>query len=130
MSKSVNKLKSVARSGIKGTSHATTVAPVGKNEREGMNSTEDTSCCEGGHTLDSCSQLAKRPLQEKIDFLREKGVCFGCLFFRYISKHCRKQTSFAKCGLKHLTVLHISSKEKGKGSDQAEKKSEVSVDRT
>lgn len=35
--------------------------------------------CQGEHKLDSCNELSKKPHSKKMDFLKSKGVCFGCL---------------------------------------------------
>ena len=131
----VNKANPQTRSAIKGTSFATTVAPAinrtqpGTKGKEHIESARRTCiCCGEGHALNSCPQLGKKTHKEKIGFLREKSVCFGCLCIGHISKVCRKRITCTKCGLKHPTVLHIPQKEKDKDSDQAERKSEVSVD--
>lgn len=104
--KGVNKLKPLSRSGIKGTSFATTVTPVENKTQHGTKGKEHIQtarrmylCCGGGHTLDSYSQLEKITHKEKIGSLRERGVCFGCLCIGHISKDCRKWISCAKCGL-------------------------------
>lgn len=76
------------------------------------------------------SQLEKRPHKEKIGFLQEKGVCFGCLCIGHISKDCRKRISCVKCGLLHPNILYIPPEEKVKDSGQAEGKSEITVDST
>ena len=133
--KGVSKHNPQSRSGIKGTSFATTVAPVGNKTQPGTKGKEHVQterktclCCGGGHALDLCPQLGKRAHKEKIGFLKDNGVCFGCLCIGHISKDCRKRISCAKCGLKHPTILHIPPKEKE--SDLAERKAEVSVDST
>lgn len=128
INKVVNKFKPQLRSGIKGTSFATTVSPVENKTLPGTKVKEDIHtarrtclCCGGGHTLDSCPQLEKRTHKDKIGFLREKGVCFSCLCIVHISKDCRKRISCAKYGLKHPNILYIHPKGRRKDSDQAEK---------
>ena len=91
---------------------------------------ETCLCCGGGHVLDLCPQLGKRAHKEKIGFLKENCVCFGCLRIGHISRVCKKRISCIKCGLRHPTILHIPSKEKEKDFEQAERKSEVLVDNT
>lgn len=88
------------RPGRKGTSFATTVAPA---ERK-------TCICFGG--LDLCLQLGKRPNKENIGFLREHGVCFGCLCIGHISKVCRKRITCDKFGLKHPHSTFLQKKRK------------------
>ena len=68
--------------------------------------------CEGGHTLEFCSQLEKRAHTENFPFLSEKGVCYGCLCIGHVRKDCRRRLSCKVCSLKHPTILHIYSKVK------------------
>lgn len=63
--------------------------------------------CDGGRDLDMCSKLEMRTHNEKIAYLKENGVCFGCLCKGHISKDCRKRLSCNICGLKHPSMLHI-----------------------
>ncbi len=74
-----------------------------------------------------CPQLRKRSHKEKFGFLKESGVCFGCLCIGHISKECRKCLFCDVCGLRHPTLLHIFPKEKGT-TDATEKKSRMAVD--
>ncbi|CAI5670611.1 unnamed protein product [Oreochromis niloticus] len=63
-------------------------------------------CCGGRHMLDVCAQLGKMAHEKKITFLKENGICFGCLCIGHISKDCRKRISCSKCSRKHPTILH------------------------
>ncbi len=74
-----------------------------------------------------CPQLRKRSHKEKFGFLKESGVCFGCLCIGHISKECRKRLLCDVCGLRHPTLLHTFPKEKGT-TDATEKKSRMAVD--
>ncbi|KAL1246670.1 hypothetical protein QQF64_034398 [Cirrhinus molitorella] len=82
-------------------------------------------CCGGGHTLDVCVQLREMVHQKKIGFLKENGICFGCLCIGHISRDCRKRISCTKCSLKHPTVLH---KEPSNIPEQTVRNTVVSVD--
>lgn len=44
--------------------------------------------------------------ERKIGFLKENGICFGCLCTGHISKDCRKRISCSRCSFKHPTILH------------------------
>lgn len=101
--KAVNPSKPLPRSNIKGSSFATTVTsashavtlkstghkmqklPVVSKEM----SSESCLYCEESHPLFRCSKLNKIPQREKIEFLRGKGICFGCLKVAHMSKECR-----------------------------------------
>lgn len=104
--------------------------PGTKGKEQTVNSRRTCICCGGGHVLDSCHQLEKRNHKEKIGFLREKGVCFGCLCIGHVSKDSRKRITCAKCGLQHSTILHIPPKVKEKNFSQEGRNSEVAVDST
>lgn len=66
--------------------------------------------CSGAHRLDSCSQFNRKAHNEKLDFLKRKGVCFGCLESGHMSKGCSQRLTCQVCSLKHPTVLHITNK--------------------
>lgn len=98
----------------KGSSFATTVTETEKKpykstkEKESLSSVSKCLCCGGKHGLDVCSQLEKRAHNEKIAFLKENGICFGCLSKeRHISKDCKKRLICTICNLRHPSMLHI-----------------------
>lgn len=76
--------------------------------------------CGGGHALEMCLQVEKKAHNEKIAFLKENGVCFGCLCKGHISKDCRKRLSCNICGLKHPRILHIHQRKKEMDKVQTE----------
>lgn len=122
-----NKSKPQPRSDIKGTSFATTVTAQPKDKAKDSQppTKRICPCCTGGHTLDVCARLEKMAHKEKIDFLKEKGVCFRCLCIGHISKNCQRKISCSKCGQKHPTVLH---KDSAANAEQAERGRQVQVD--
>jgi len=48
-------------------------------------------CNKIDHTLERCPQMKKKKHREKIDFLKEKGVCFGCLKRGHLSRDCKSR---------------------------------------
>lgn len=101
------------RPGNKGSTFATTVGPVENKHQSARKEKEikqtgrkSLICCGGEHTLDVCVQMGRMPHERKIGFLKENGICFGCLCTGHISKDCRKRISCSRCSLKHPTVLH------------------------
>lgn len=102
----------------RGSSFATSVAAVnpGTKQRERTLSYKSMkmSClmCGEDHKLEMCPKLEKKLHRQKIDFLKGRGVCFGCLSVGHMSKDCRNRLSGQLCNLKHPTILHILSKEK------------------
>lgn len=62
--------------------------------------------CTGGHTLDLCEEFKKMPLNERVNFVKVKGLCLGCLKWGHRKRECRGKHSCAVCQLPHPTVLH------------------------
>jgi len=105
----------------RGSSFATSVEAVNtgntcqvQKENNVTDKSTKVSCllCEEGHRLELCPRMEKKLHREKIDFLKVKGVCFGCLTVGHMSKDCHRRLSCKLCNLKHPTCLHIHSKEK------------------
>lgn len=69
-------------------------------------------CCKRDHLLEQCTQMQNKLHKDKLNFLKEKGVCFGCLSFGHISKRCDKRLTCTVCGQKHPSILHIQQKER------------------
>ena len=42
-----------------------------------------------------------------LDFIKEKGFCFGCLTQGHISKHCRQKLTCTVCSKQHPSLLHV-----------------------
>ncbi len=128
-SKSVNKGKSQSYLKTKRSSFATTVramerkSEIGTNRKE-MVSLSNKSClfCKCEHTLELCPLLEKRSHGEKISFLKENGICFGCMCTGHISKNCRNRLLCKVCNLKHPSILHIYPRENVTDSKQLRKR--------
>lgn len=72
-------------------------------------------CCNNGHELMSCLQFEKQPHREKINFIRQNGICFGCLTKEgHVSKDCTKHLTCTVCNKQHPSVLHIKPPESSK----------------
>ena len=58
--------------------------------RGSVNSVGEMLClyCNAGHALENCSSLRNRPYSERIEFLKLKGLCFGCLFDGHTARNC------------------------------------------
>ena len=74
----------------------------------------DSVCifCTGKHQLMTCSLFQSKPHDEKITFLKQNGVCFGCLAKAgHLSKDCVKRLKCSVCNKQHPSVLHIKANE-------------------
>ncbi|KAK0142970.1 hypothetical protein N1851_018927 [Merluccius polli] len=63
--------------------------------------------CQQSHTLASCSKIKAQPHKDRVDFLKSKGLCFGCLVPGHLSKFCKKRIECKECASKHPDILHI-----------------------
>ena len=61
------------------------------------------------HNLDECEKFAKMSQTEKIEFIRSRGICLGCLKYGHMKKDCRGRQICKKCKGFHPTSLHIDS---------------------
>lgn len=106
----------VVKSGAKGTSFATNVTVENKSAAATPKQASspktgtafETPCifCQGNLTLESCNKIKEKANQERLDFLKSKGLCFWCLRQGHISQNCKKKTVCKQCSRKHPDILH------------------------
>jgi hypothetical protein len=59
------------------------------------------------HTLISCEAFNTLTYDSRLDVLRTKRACFGCMKPGHRSKDCRKRLTCEKCHRRHPTALHM-----------------------
>ena len=62
--------------------------------------------CTKEHFLDQCEELRGKAPHEKSAFIKEKGLCFGCLSRGHLAKECARRRTCSICRFRHPTVLH------------------------
>ncbi|XP_062594010.1 uncharacterized protein LOC134255492 [Saccostrea cucullata] len=69
------------------------------------------------HSLNKCNQFREKSLQERLNFLRSRGLCFKCCGQRsHLAQDCRSTVMCSVCrATNHPTALHI---DKPTNSDQ------------
>lgn len=127
VSKDIHRFKSQPQPRIKGSIFATTVTAAEQEKdketrKQSRSTVQNCLYCKKEHALELCPQLEKREHTEKLSFIKENGICFGCLCKGHISKDCRKRLRCDICGLKHPKMLHIHQKKKEMDKNQAERK--------
>lgn len=75
--------------------------------------------CQQSHPLATCSKIKNQPHKDRVEFLKAKGLCFGCLIPGHLSKFCKRKLECKECALKHPDILH---KVKDEGFIAQEKK--------
>lgn len=106
----------VIKSGAKGSSFTTNMAVEKKSAdatpkqasspKTGAAFEAPCLFCQGNHLLESCNKIKEVPNKERIDFLKSKGLCFGCLRQGHLSQTCKKKMVCKQCSRKHPDILH------------------------
>ncbi|XP_078619097.1 uncharacterized protein LOC144886352 [Branchiostoma floridae x Branchiostoma japonicum] len=63
-------------------------------------------CAQANHGLSHCGVLGARPVAERLQYIRDRGLCFGCLGKAHMAKECKQRATCGKCQRSHPTVLH------------------------
>ena len=90
-------------------------------------------CGHASHQLELCQEFAKKPMNERTQFIIRKGLCLRCLKHGHMAKEkkCEKVLSCGKCKQKLPTCLHDNSRENTESTDRVDKVTpEASVNST
>lgn len=70
--------------------------------------TKPESCvsCGKGHDIERCESFLALSMDAKKDFVRKRGLCFGCLKWGHLSKDCPSRRKCDVCPKRHPTVFH------------------------
>lgn len=85
------------------------------------------TCCTQGHSLQQCQQFKQMKHRDKLSFLKEKELCFGCLCAGHWSRNCEGRLTCTTCGQRHPTVLHIDRRETASAPTEPAKESGAQV---
>lgn len=79
------------------------------NKKQALN-THTVSCplCNGSHRLFMCQNFLKLVVKERVEFAKNKRLCFNCLASGHRNTDCRSKNC-KKCDRKHNTLLHVDS---------------------
>ena len=115
------------KSQLRGSSFATSIIPAAPatdntqpkpkstgqaGKQENVPSVFQQPCifCNGEHTMLLCKKFQIKHNKEKVEFLKRRGICFGCLEKGHMSKSCEKRMTCRTCQQKHPSILHIDRK--------------------
>ncbi|KAA0202577.1 hypothetical protein HAZT_HAZT012204 [Hyalella azteca] len=69
---------------------------------------EQCPCCKKkNHPITSCLFFKEKTFEEKGDFIRKLGLCFGCLGSGHRSRECSQKLICSICQERHPTVMHL-----------------------
>lgn len=112
---------------VRRTSFATTVSSFSTRDR-GAIKDGNAVCilCLEDHLLVDCLQFKRKGHKEKIDFLKDKGLCFGCFGAGHMRRDCDNVPTCATCGKLHHVALHID----GKGASNLDQQATQDISQT
>ena len=88
--------KREARARSKGASFSTHTSSVETQSAHKPHETGKEKSClfchDKSHSLAGCGSLQEKPIEQRLKFVKEEGLCFGCLKkASHIAKDCKKQ---------------------------------------
>ena len=88
---------------------AMTMKTSSSNDESKKTEQRRSSClfCGNCHRLEECPTFASQHMTDKRKFIREKGLCYGCLRRGHLSKKCRRRSTCKVCNKRHPTPLHF-----------------------
>ena len=101
--------KTVGQKVTKFSTHSTLVSGA-KNQQS---LTNKCAFCLSNHSLWDCSEFRRKPVQERLQFMRQKRLCDNCGKRGHVAKYCfsRPACTVVGCNRKHHSLLHCSRRE-------------------
>ncbi|XP_030844157.1 uncharacterized protein LOC100890944 [Strongylocentrotus purpuratus] len=62
--------------------------------------------CKENHQLGVCKRFLSMTLKERKTYVRDNGLCYGCLIRGHTSRECRRRDTCSVCKRRHPTSLH------------------------
>ena len=87
---------------------ATFATETGKSDKTKVQDSSQscTFCNRNGHIINECRTFGAKPAEEKQEFIRKGGMCYGCLLCGHVTKNCASRSKCRKCDKSHPTSLH------------------------
>ncbi|XP_072173968.1 uncharacterized protein [Diadema setosum] len=63
-------------------------------------------CERQNHGLEECREFSRKPVEQKREFVKNEGLCYGCLSKGHMSKQCPKRSECKICSKRHPTCMH------------------------
>ena len=75
-----------------------------------VNQVKSVSCylCKGNHVIEKCGKFLEKSYSNRVIFVKQKRLCFGCLRKGHFSKDCKTRASCSICLKSHPVSLHNS----------------------
>ena len=63
--------------------------------------------CSELHYICHCKEFAKLEIDNRREYVKQKGLCFNCLIPGHSVAVCKQMTTCRKCSRKHHSLLHV-----------------------
>ena len=70
--------------------------------------------CDEPHNLEDCNEFLKGPVEERVRFVKSKGLCFACLKKGHMVRQCQRKKKCQVCKKPHVTALHYDTPRSGR----------------
>ncbi|XP_063968310.1 uncharacterized protein LOC129267694 [Lytechinus pictus] len=74
--------------------------------RKGRKQEQVCLLCKEHHQLGICQKFLSMTLKERKNYVRENGLCYGCLKRGHTSRECNRKHTCSVCKKRHPTSLH------------------------
>ncbi|XP_038140499.1 uncharacterized protein LOC119792268 [Cyprinodon tularosa] len=64
-------------------------------------------CTDTSHSIAKCPKFAVKSMEDKMSFIHQNHLCFGCLRKGHLSKDCKTRHVCGECRRHHPTCLHL-----------------------
>ena len=91
---------------MKAVSQTTSVTPLLTSNSPSNSNSSSCIFCNEVHTLHKCEKFGNLAIVDRTEFVKKKGLCFGCLMKGHQSKDCKRRATCGKCQKRHRTLLH------------------------
>ncbi|KAK6195425.1 hypothetical protein SNE40_000861 [Patella caerulea] len=75
--------------------------------------------CHGNHNLNFCKDFQKKTYDDRMTFVKNQELCFGCLCKGHRSTRCRKRQRCDKCKEFHPSTIHYEKKFQNNGENKS-----------
>ena len=76
------------------------------NDKNKLSSASCIYCKRDNHSISYCYFFKKKPYSERLELIKERKLCFGCLERGHTSRECISRMTCKVCSRKHPTALH------------------------
>ena len=83
------------------------------------------NCETDTHDTSECRRLLAKSYDDRVQFIRDKRLCFSCLLYGHRSKECTDKVRCKTCNRMHATILHREHEKSSQKEQKTDEKAQV-----